>query len=135
MLHPSWVLQLESPPALQGGQANACSKGRKEPYSISESVASTNTRWGPRAQPGCPSPAVGVISQFSCCPREESTLFSILRAFCQEESRARAASLLPGGKGKTSECVCCSQCPRDSLLTVSARDTSCHKCGAGWRGV
>lgn len=96
------------PPGLQGGQSNTCSEGRKEPQSISESVALTDAHWGPRARSGFPLPAVRATFRLSCCPREGPALFSILRAFCQEEmAHCGAEHVLPVssqvGRGKAKQ--------------------------------
>ena len=105
-----------------------CSEGRKEPQSVSESVAPTDKRESPGAQPGCPSPAVRATSWLSCCPREVSALFSILPAFCQEETACdRAEHVLPissrVGRGK----------PVSACAAASAQGTVCSLSLRGMR--
>lgn len=120
MLRPSWVSQPASPGFAGGGEVTRAARRGKEPQGVSESVASTDGRGAPGAQPGCPSPAVRATSPLSCCPREGSALFSILYAFCREAMARGGTEHVPpvpsrAGRGE----------PASACAAASAQGTVC----------
>lgn len=118
------------PQGLQGGQSNACGEGRKEPQSIAESVALTDARRVPEPGPAAPRqqympPPGSAAARGGVCPILHFTCFPPRRDGTWR-SGARAASLLPGGKGKRKAASACA--------AVSARGAACHESRSGWRG-